>query len=254
MLVHCGYLRHLFGRQSEVEDVEILHHAFLVTRLGNSHDATLRKPTEGYLGSCLIIFRADSSQQVALRDAVCALSAERIPRHHLSVELIKYRLDACLLRERIALQLVHHWLQLCIVGEVEETACLEVAHTDSSHLTFTIGFLHGAPSAEDVAIGLMNEQQVDVVGLQLAQALVDALGGFFLAIVRNPDLRHEKQILAFHPTLAPRIAHAFLVLVGLCRVYQSIAHAQSICHATFTLVRANQKHAVAQGRHLNTVV
>ena len=41
MLVHLGYLCHIIITQREVEDVDILCHALLVARFGNSHNATL---------------------------------------------------------------------------------------------------------------------------------------------------------------------------------------------------------------------
>ena len=46
------------------------------------------------------------------------------------------------------------------------------------------------------AVSLMDQQQVDVLRLQLAQALVDALVGALLASVRDPHLRHEEQVFA----------------------------------------------------------
>ena len=100
----------------------------------------------------------------------------------------------------------------------------------------------------------MDEQKVDIIGLQAAQALVDALGGFFFAGIRNPHFCHEEQVLTLQSTLAPGIAHALFVLISLCRIYQPITHTQRITYATFTLVRAHQKHSVAQGWHFNAIV
>ena len=71
---------------------------------------------------------------------------------------------------------------LSVLG-YEEAACLEVAHADGANLSGTIGLLHSPPRAKHVAIGLMDKQQVDVLRLQLAQALVDALGSLFLASI-----------------------------------------------------------------------
>ena len=149
--------------------------------LGDGYDASLGEPAQGYLCSTLVVFRTDACQKFALHDAIHALSAQGSPCHHLCVELCKKRFDGCLLDEGVALQLVHHWLHVDIVGEVEEAASLEVAHAYGSSLAVAIGFLQSPPRAKHVAIGLMNEQQVDVVSLQLAQALVDALGGLLLA-------------------------------------------------------------------------
>ena len=83
----------------------------------------------------------------------------------------------------------------------------------------------------------MNEQQVDILRLQLAQALVDALGGLFLASIGYPHLRHEEQVFAPDATLTPGIAHAFFIEIGLSRINQTIANAQRITYATFTLLR-----------------
>ena len=99
----------------------------------------------------------------------------------------------------------------------------------------------------------MDEQQVDILRLQLTQALVDTLGCLLFTGIGYPNFRHQEQILALQSTLAPSVTNAFLILIGLCRIYQSVAYAQSIRHATLTLIRAHEKHAVAQCRHLNTV-
>ena len=46
-----------------------------------------------------------------------------------------------------------------------------------------------------VAVRLVEEHPVDVVGLQFAQTLVDALHGLSFAIVGRPDLRNEENLM-----------------------------------------------------------
>lgn len=46
-----------------------------------------------------------------------------------------------------------------------------------------------------VAVRLVEEHQVDVVGLQFAQTLVDAIHGLSFAIVGRPDLRNEENLI-----------------------------------------------------------
>ena len=75
-----------------------------------------------------------------------------------------------------------------------------------------------------------------------------------IAVVSEPNLIHEEDVLATDATLLDGSAHALLVLVGLRRVYHPVAHTQRIAHATFTLFRADLKHSVTQNRHLNAVV
>ena len=48
----------------------------------------------------------------------------------------------------------------------------------------------------------VQQHQVDIVGLQLPQALVNAGLGPLVAVVRNPDFRHQKDVFAVDAALA----------------------------------------------------
>ena len=128
----------------------------------------------------------------------------------------------------VALELVHHRLDVHIVREVEETASLEIAHADGADLAVPVGLLHRPPGAEHVAVGLVDQKQVDVVGLQLPEALVDGGGSLFLAVVADPDLRHKEYLLAGNAGLCDGIAHAFLVEVGLGRIDETVTDRQRV--------------------------
>ena len=174
MLVERTDLPHFLLTQSEVEDIQVLTHTLHVRALGDGHDAPLREPAQCHLCGGLPVALTDGGEHSVPYHSVGTLAAERTPGHHPRAVFRKNRSDALLLDKGIALQLVHHRLDVHIVGEIEETACLEVAYADGAHLAIAAGFLHSPPRAEHVAVCLMDEQQVDVVGLQLAQALVDA--------------------------------------------------------------------------------
>ena len=92
----------------------------------------------------------------------------------------------------------------------------------------------------------MDEQQVDVVGPQLAQALVDACRRLLLAGIRNPYFRHQENVLPGNPAFADGVSHAFLVEVSLRRVNQAITHVQRVADAPFTFLRGYLEHPVAQ--------
>ena len=70
----------------------------------------------------------------------------------------------------------------------------------------------------------MDKQKVYVVGLQFAQAFVDRFGGFFLACVRNPDFCNKENVFAVDTRFRNCCANAFLVVIRLCGVYQSITN------------------------------
>ena len=99
----------------------------------------------------------------------------------------------------------------------------------------------------------MNEQQVDVVGLHFAQALVDATCGFFLAGVSNPHLGGEEQLVACNAALLDGFAHAFLVIISLSRIDQPVTDAQCIGHAALAFLRAHQENTVTQQRHFHSI-
>ena len=117
------------------------------------------------MSGTLIVLGAYCRQFLALDDAINTLSSEWSPCHHSGTELGMNRLNALLLDECVALQLVDHRLDIYIVGKVKETARLEVAHADSAHLAGTISVLHGPPRAEYVTVGLMDKQQINVLCL-----------------------------------------------------------------------------------------
>ena len=58
---------------------------------------------------------------------------------------------------------------------------------------------------------LVQQHQVEVVGLQLAQTLVDTLLGGLVAVVGHPDFADEEDVLARDAALLDGRAHAFLV-------------------------------------------
>jgi len=85
-----------------------------------------------------------------------ALTAKRSPCHSLGFRLCQYRLYVLLLRQNIALQLVNHGFHVYKMSEIKETPSLEIRNANGSHLTLAISFLHSAPSAKYVTIGLVN--------------------------------------------------------------------------------------------------
>ena len=64
----------------------------------------------------------------------------------------------------------------------------EVAHADGTELAGLIGLLQVTIGSIAVAIRLVKKHEVDVVRLQLAQTLVNALHGLALAIIGRPHL------------------------------------------------------------------
>ena len=152
------------------------------------------------------------------------------------------------------LYLVHLRHHIEVGAQVDVMIWIEIRHTDGPQLALLVSLFQGAIGPIAVAVGLVQQHEVEILGLHLAQALVNRSLGLFVTVVRKPYLRDEEQVFAPQAALLPGIAHTFLVLVSLCCVYHSIAHAQRIAYATFTLFGRHLKHSVTHLWHFNAIV
>ena len=82
----------------------------------------------------------------------------------------------------------------------------------------------------------MNEQQIDVIGIQFAQTFFNAGSRFCLTCMANPHLSNQEKLLTCDATLAPCTTNTLLIAIGLRRIYQAIAHFQRIAYAAFALI------------------
>ena len=237
----------------EIEDVEVFLHAFLVCALGNGDDAALRQPAQSHLCHRFVVVLRQFAQHFVVEELSVALR-ERRPRHDARVELVEQPLHLTLLRQHVGFQLIHGRKNLVVHGQVGEASAAEIAHAHSTHLPHHQGRFHCAPRTVIVAEGLVHQQEVDVVGAESFQTLVDRSGRFALAGVADPHFGGEKQVLARHAAAANAFAHATFVAIGLRRVDEPVAHFNGIGHTAGRLLIVDLKHAVAQRRHGETIV
>ena len=129
----------------------------------------------------------------------------------------------------------------------------EVAHSDGTNLSCLVSFFQVTIGTVAVAVRLVEEHQVDVVGLQFAQTLIDALHSLSVAIVGRPDLGNEENLITIHAAFLPCVAHGFLVEISLRSIYHPIAHAESIQHTTLTLIRFHLINTVSKLWHFHAI-
>jgi len=72
----------------------------------------------------------------------------------------------------------------------------------------------------------MEDEQVDLVDAQLAGALVEGVEGLVVAVVTDPDLGFDEDVLAIDATAADGIADTALVAVRSGGVDVAVADAQ----------------------------
>ena len=141
-----------------------------------------------------------------------------------------------------------------ITGNVDKMIRVKIAHADSSKFSFFICFFQCPVCAVTVAEWLVKQHQVDVIRLQLAQALVYGSLRLFIAVVGNPHFRDQKNLFAVDTAFLHGIAYTLFVVIGLRRVNHPITDFQGIAYAVFALGRRNLIDTVAHLGHFNTVV
>lgn len=166
--------------QFEVKDIEVLLHAFYVGGLGNDHYTILDQKAQCGLGYRFAVFCANLPEHRIGEHTISALG-KGSPGLNLGPISTQYLLGGLLLLEHVGFHLIHRGNDLAKVCQVNKAIRIEIAHSDSSGFTGPIGCLHGSISAIVVTEGLVDEQQVHIVGLQGLQRGVDGSCGFFLS-------------------------------------------------------------------------
>ena len=158
-----------------------------------------------------------------------------------------------LLVEHVGFHLIDHRRYFAELRQVDEAVRIEVRHADGAELARLVRFLHRPPRAVVVVERLVNEQQVDVVGLQFAQRFVNACLCPLVSGIGNPHLRHDEQFFAGYAAITDSVAYVLLVAVSLCRVNHPVAHADGIPHAPLALRRRYLINSITQNRHFHAV-
>ena len=91
----------------------------------------------------------------------------------------------------------------------------------------------------------MDKQQVDVIGAQLTERFVDAVGCLFLSGIGNPDFGREKKFITGHAAFCDGITHTLFVIISLRRVYQPITRVDGIEYATLALFGRYLKYTIS---------
>ena len=237
----------------EVEDVDVLLHARAAHRLGDHDDVVLDEGAQHHLGDGLAVLVGDAGEHLVLEDAVLSLGEGRpgLVRH---AKLGHGFVRRALLVERVRLDLVDRGRHLGEGAYVREPLGVEVGDADGAELAGAIGVLHGAPRAGVVSHGLVEQHEVDVVGAERAQALVDRGGGPLVVHVGDPDLRGHEDLVAGHVALRDGGSHAGFVSVGLRGVDEAVARGERLGHAALGVLGRRLVHAEAEHGHLHAVV
>ena len=137
-------------------------------------------------------------------------SAKGPPGLVLHAVLFHVLVRGLLLMEDVGLHLVDRRRDFGELAQVDQAVGIKVADADGAQLASPVGLLHGAVGAVIVTERLVNQQQIDVVGVQFLQRAVD--GGLCLLIsgIGYPYFSCDKEFLPRKSALYNRISYAFL--------------------------------------------
>ena len=128
---------------------------------------------------------------------------------------------------------------------------VEVGQTDGTDFALLVSLFHQAITGNVITGRLVNEQQVDVVGVQTCQRLVHNIG---IGVEGRPQLGFEENFLPQQTGLLHGAAHGFFVAVGVGGVDKPCTIVQCAQHGSFSFVRGQQEGADALCRHLDAIV
>ena len=160
-----------------------------------------------------------------------------------------------LLPPHVGLYLVYLRLHLVVQEQVLQSLVGKTRHADGTDAPRAVEPFHGPPRAIVVAVGLVDEVEVEVVQPQLLHRAVEGPQRSLVAVVLHPEFRHHEQFFALDATLADGGTHGLLVHVRCSRVNVAIAHLQCVAHGLLAhLLVVNLEYAVAYHRHPYSVV
>lgn len=250
----------------EVEDVDVLGDAGALGGLGDDRAALLEPPAQQHLGGALAVRLGNAGDGRVRKDAPAVLAVARVegdpsdggPRLAEDVVLVVEVEHGALLEVRVDLQLVDRRDDGGGVKQRGQVVDHEVADTDRPDLTVGQELLLGAVGGEGLVElgrqGLVQEQQVDPVDAELCGALLEAVQGLVVAVVADPDLRLDEDLVARHTGVAQCLADLTFVAIGGGSVDVPVAEVERGLDSGLGLVGRGLEDTEAEGGHLDAVV
>src|ERR671921_1099447 len=213
---------HLFVGELEIEDVEVLPQVLLTGRLGDGTDfVLLQEPAQGHLRRRLVVRLSYLPEGLVLLDA--AAGEGRVGGQQV-VHLLRLFEECVLTPVGMVLDLVAE--DLHVLGRLFDQRRGEIAHPDVRYATLILQFSHGPEGlAERHAIARpVHQQQVDVFGAELLQALPSLPYDAVMGEVARPDLGGQEDLLPVYPRIFDATPDLGLVAVHLGCIHVPVTH------------------------------
>lgn len=134
----------------------------------------------------------------------------------------------------------------------------EIADTNGAYLAIGKEVLKGAIGIQGFVErgrqGLVQDQQIELLNAQFLGALFETVQGLVKAVIVDPNLGLDEDLIARNARAANALAHFTFIAIGGCGIDVTITDAQGFLHGIGCLVRRGLKHAKTDCRYLDTVV
>ena len=154
----------------------------------------------------------------------------------------------------MGLYLIYCWDDVAGTDEGLILSFIKIRNTNRSDLSCLIGFFKRLIHFQRIFIGLMDQEQVDIIGLQFIQRLLDARPSFLVAGAGAVQLCGEKNVLPGQAALLNGLTHNILIVIHLGSVNQAIAQIQCSQDGFFASLTPHIPGAKANHRQLYSVV
>ena len=241
----------LVVRQREVEDVDVVADVIDVLGTGDHHVAHLRVPAEDHLRVALAVLLRELREHVLAHEALVAVT-QRVPRHDRRAHRLEVRLERRLRVVGVRLHLHERGLDLGRGDDFFDLVLREVGQAQASDLARLDRPLHRLVRPDVVAHGLVQEQEVDVIGAEPRERFVDCL--VRVRVDAGLELRDEVNFLAGNAAALHAAPDRLFVHVGVRRIDHAVAVAQRVVDRLLRLIGLHQKGADAAKRGFRAVV
>ena len=221
-------------------------------RLGNHDDTEVEEVAQRHLAHGLAVLLANLGEQRVLEEVVGALG-ERAPRHVRYAKVLHVLMRVVLLPEHMGLDLVDHRHHLGERADVEQARGVEVGNADRADEAVLVRTLHVAPRRVVIAVGLVKKHKVNLIHAKEFERLLDGVVGLALAVVGNPHLAHDEELVARNAARLDAGAHAALVAIRLSGVDHAVAARDGVLDAALGGGVVDLEHAVAEHGHLHAI-
>lgn len=247
--IEGGDSGHLFIGETEIEDIHVGPEVIGVVGARNRDEAFLDVPAQDDLGDGFPVGAGDVLEDFFLEEAVFGM-AERIVRHHFRSVGGKSFKDCLFAAIGVGFQLDDVGLDFRLREDGFELFSEEIGKADGPDETFFVGLLQLPISGEEVARGMVEQKDVDIVDPEAFERPFDAIR---ISEVGWPYLRDDEKIFPPVGKIFQCPSYRPFVEIDVRRVDETIACLQGKGERLSRLPGEEMVGPIADRRHPDAV-